>query len=107
MLKMENVSKIYRTNLIETHALRDFSLEIGEGDFVEIYCKTPLSVCEERDPKGLYKKARAGEIPEFTGITSPYEEPVNPELIVETDKQTVEESKTVVVDYLKSKGILK
>jgi len=80
---------------------------VNQGDFIEIYCKAPLSVCEERDTKGLYKKARAGEIPEFTGITSPYEEPINPELIVETDKQTIEESKTVVVDYLKSKGILK
>ncbi|MFK5970527.1 MAG: adenylyl-sulfate kinase, partial [Candidatus Marithrix sp.] len=58
---------------------------VPEGDFIEIYCRCPISVCEERDVKGLYKKARAGEIPHFTGISSPYEEPENPEVIVDTD----------------------
>ena len=58
---------------------------VPEGDFVEIYCRCPISKCEERDVKGLYKKARNGEIPHFTGISSPYEEPENPEIVVDTD----------------------
>ena len=58
---------------------------VPEGDFVEIYCRCPISKCEERDVKGLYKKARAGEIPHFTGISSPYEEPENAEITVDTD----------------------
>jgi len=58
---------------------------VPEGDFIEIYCRCPISKCEERDVKGLYKKARAGDIPHFTGISSPYEEPESPEVIVDTD----------------------
>src|SRR5438874_8207756 len=61
------------------------------GNFVEVYVKCPLEVCVQRDVKGLYKRAYAGEIKEFTGVSDPYEEPDNPELIVETDKETVEE----------------
>ena len=57
---------------------------VKEGDFIEIYCQCALEVCEQRDVKGLYKKARAGEIPEFTGINSPYEEPANAEITVDT-----------------------
>ena len=63
-----------------------------EGDFVEVYVDVPLAVAEERDPKGLYKKARAGIIPSFTGISAPYEAPENPEVHLHTDKQTPEES---------------
>ncbi len=68
---------------------------VPDGDFIEIYCRCPISKCEERDMKGLYKKARAGEIPHFTGISSPYEEPENAEIVVDTDgsvslKDTVE-----------------
>lgn len=58
---------------------------VPDGDFIEIYCRCPISKCEERDVKGLYKKARAGEIPHFTGISSPYEEPENPEITIDTD----------------------
>ena len=65
---------------------------IGRDNFLEVYVKADLSVCEERDPKGLYKKARAGEIPMFTGIDSPYEEPTNPDIITRTDKQDIKES---------------
>lgn len=57
---------------------------VAHGDFIEIYCDTPLEICESRDVKGIYKKARAGQIPEFTGISSPYETPTNPELTVNT-----------------------
>ena len=63
---------------------------VPEGDFIEIYCRCPISKCEERDVKGLYKKARAGEIPHFTGISSPYEEPENAEIIVDTTEKSVE-----------------
>ena len=70
-------------------------------DFIEIYVKCSLNECEKRDPKKLYKKARAGEIKNFTGITSPYEEPENPELIIETNNMSVEESVDKIYNYLK------
>jgi adenylylsulfate kinase len=69
-------------------------------DFVEIYADAPLAVCEERDPKGLYKKARAGEIKGFTGIDDPYEAPENPEVVANTDKEDVAESAQKVLDKL-------
>jgi adenylylsulfate kinase len=79
---------------------------VNDGDFIEIYCKTPLEVCEQRDPKGLYKKARAGQIPEFTGISSPYEEPENPELILETADKSIEASVSELIDHLKMAKII-
>jgi adenylylsulfate kinase len=80
---------------------------LGEKEFIEIYVKCSLEECERRDPKGLYKKARAGEIKGFTGIDDPYEAPENPELVVETDKQTIEESVKQVITYLEENGYLK
>lgn len=74
---------------------------VGEGEFIEIYVKCPLEECEKRDPKGLYQKARKGEIPEFTGITSPYEEPVEPEIVIESDKTTIDEAVGEIIQYLK------
>ncbi len=79
---------------------------VPEGKFIEVYVKTPLEVCEERDPKGLYKKARAGEIKDFTGISAPYEEPKNPEIILETDKLSIEECAEKVIDYLKNNSYI-
>jgi adenylylsulfate kinase len=80
-------------------ATRDYNRrEIG--DFVEVYCRCPLEVCIERDVKGLYKKALAGEIPNYTGISDPYEEPLNPEVVLETDKETKEESISKVIRKL-------
>ena len=80
---------------------------VPEGDFVEIYCRCPMSKCEERDVKGLYKKARAGEIPYFTGISSPYEEPEDPEVIVDTDGSvSVEDTVTKIITALKKLEIL-
>ncbi|UOE95981.1 adenylyl-sulfate kinase [Alkalihalobacillus sp. LMS39] len=79
---------------------------LEDGEFIEVYVKCALETCEQRDPKGLYKKARSGEIPEFTGISSPYEEPQSPELIVETDKVSIEEAAEQVLLYLESKGII-
>ncbi|MFJ5963452.1 MULTISPECIES: adenylyl-sulfate kinase [unclassified Bacillus (in: firmicutes)] len=76
---------------------------VEEGEFHEVYVKCDLNVCEERDPKGLYQKARRGEIPFFTGIDSPYEEPAAPELVLNTDEFTREESKQLLVDYVKGK----
>ena len=69
-------------------------------NFIEIYVSTPLEVCEQRDPKGLYLKARKGEIKEFTGIDDPYEEPTRPELRIDTTDQRIEESVRIVVDYI-------
>ena len=79
---------------------------VPHGEFLEIYCHCPLAVCEERDVKGLYKRARAGEILEFTGISSPYEEPDNPELQVDTSALSLEESVDQVVCMLRERGIL-
>ena len=74
------------------------------GNFLEVYCKCPLEVCEQRDVKGFYQRARDGKVKQFTGISSPYEPPKNPELIVETDKLTLEESVIQVMGLLKTRG---
>ena len=79
---------------------------LSQGDFIEIYCKASLETCESRDVKGLYKRARAGEIKNYTGIDSPYEAPDNPELIIDTGSESLEESVTKVIDFLKSKEII-
>ena len=79
---------------------------LPQGDFIEIYCKASLKTCELRDVKGLYKRARAGEIKNYTGIDSPYEAPDNSELVIDTDSESLEESITKVIDFLKSKGII-
>jgi len=79
---------------------------VEAGDFIEVYCQCALEVCEERDVKGLYKKARAGEIPEFTGINSPYEEPVNPEVLVDTAALSLEECVDKVIGFMRDKGIV-
>ena len=86
---------------------RDKAREIiSTDDFIEVFVSADLSVCELRDTKGLYKKARAGEIKGFTGIDAPYEVPLNPELIVETDKNDIETCAQIVVDYLVEEGII-
>jgi adenylylsulfate kinase len=76
------------------------------GDFVEVYVNAPIAICEERDVKGLYKKARAGEIKQFTGIDDPYEAPLNPEVECRTDRETLEESTTKVLNALREMGYL-
>jgi adenylylsulfate kinase len=78
---------------------------IPHGDFLEIYCRCPLDVCEQRDVKGFYRRARAGEIREFTGISSPYEEPESPELIVDTGSLSLEECVDLVLGLLRDRGI--
>lgn len=80
---------------------------LGEDNFVEIYCKASLKVCEQRDVKGIYKKARNGLIKEFTGISSPYEEPERPELVIDTGTESLDKSVQIVLDFLAEKRRLK
>jgi len=79
---------------------------VDSGDFIEIYCAAGLDVCEQRDTKGLYAKARAGQIQEFTGISSPYEEPTSPELRIDTGSQSLDQSVEQVLAYLESQGVV-
>lgn len=79
---------------------------LSEGDFMEIYCKCPVEVCEQRDVKGFYRRARTGEIKEFTGISSPYEEPEHPEIVLDTSDISIEESVQKVVNLLIERGIV-
>ncbi|MBD3375657.1 adenylyl-sulfate kinase [candidate division KSB1 bacterium] len=90
----------YRNDRNQARAL------LPEKRFIEIYVKVSLEIAEERDPKGLYKKARAGEIKEFTGISAPYEEPINPELIIDTGVTDLEKSARIVVEYLKQNSVI-
>jgi len=79
---------------------------VPHGDFLEIHCQCPIETCEQRDVKGLYKKARAGQIPFFTGIDSPYEAPEDPELVVYTHEQTLDESVERVINLLVQRGVI-
>lgn len=79
---------------------------VEHGDFIEVYCNTPLEVCESRDVKGLYKKARAGKISDFTGISSPYEPPLKPELIVNTGTERIEVCVEQVLREMEYRGII-
>ena len=84
-----------------TAAIRDLAKEIiGEDDFLEVYINTSLEECEKRDVKGLYKKARKGEIPNFTGISAPFEAPKNPALSIETEKNTIEQSGEILYHFV-------
>lgn len=86
---------------------RDKARQLNEdGEFIEIFVKVSLDMAEQRDPKGLYKKARAGEIQEFTGISAPYEEPLKPELVIDTDELSLDKSKEIVIQYLEEKQII-
>src|SRR5207253_8148184 len=78
---------------------REIALE-GKSEFVEVFVDAPLEVCEARDPKNLYKKARAGKIREFTGIDAPYEPPIDPEIVVRTHQQSIEESVASILEQL-------
>lgn len=79
---------------------------VGQDSFIEVYCHCPLEVCETRDVKGLYRRARAGEIKDFTGISSPYEPPENPALVLETSSAPLEECRNAVIDLLIRRGII-
>ncbi|MDH5719753.1 MAG: adenylyl-sulfate kinase [Spirochaetia bacterium] len=84
---------------------RKFARSLCEN-FIEVYLSTPVEECEKRDVKGLYKKARDGKIKHFTGINDPYEEPENPEIVIDTSSKNLFESKKVVIDYLKQKELI-
>ncbi len=79
---------------------------MAEGEFIEVFIDTPIEVCESRDPKGLYKKARAGEIPNFTGISSAFDIPESPELHIKTAEQSIEQSVMQIIQYLQEKQII-
>ena len=86
---------------------REIVKKLMESDeFIEVFIDTPLNICENRDPKGLYKKARKGEIPNFTGISSPYEKPINPQIHIKTEQKNIKESRDQIIDYLKNKGYI-
>ncbi|MFT6400196.1 MAG: adenylylsulfate kinase [Bradymonadia bacterium] len=71
------------------------------GDYIEVHVSTPLEVCEARDPKGLYKKARTGEIPGFTGISAPYEEPDNPEIVIDASQVEIHDAVAMILEVLR------
>ena len=77
---------------------------LDHGEFLEVFVDTPLKICEERDPKGLYKKARAGEIPDFTGVSDPYEAPENPELVIKAAECSPQEAAQQILDLLELRG---
>ncbi|HNX42413.1 MAG TPA: adenylyl-sulfate kinase [Candidatus Aminicenantes bacterium] len=86
---------------------RDFGRSLLEpGRFIEVFVKASIDTCKDRDPKGLYAKALRGEIAEFTGVTAPYEEPLQPEIVLDADVLTVEEEAEMIVSYLNEKGLL-
>lgn len=100
-------------NITLTAFISPFRLErelarniVAKEDFIEIYCRCDLSVCEQRDVKGLYRKARQGRIANFTGISSPYEPPENPELIIDTEQLDIDECVQRVLNHLNEKGII-
>jgi adenylylsulfate kinase len=90
----------YREDRAQARALN------SHGRFIEVYCKCSVNECEKRDAKGLWQKARKGEVKEFTGVSAPYEEPEAPEIVVETDKCNLEECAQHIIGYLKEKGIV-
>ncbi|MFH1419930.1 MAG: adenylyl-sulfate kinase [Planctomycetota bacterium] len=93
----------YRKDRDEARRLHE---EAGLG-FIEVFVDAPIEVCEERDPRGLFKKARAGQIKGFTGVDDPYEPPTSPQIVLHTDKETVNKSVSIVLKYLDKHGYLK
>ena len=79
---------------------------LPHGDFYEVYCKCDLETCEERDPKGLYARARKGEIDNFTGISAPYEEPIKPDIVINTSVLTIDKEVNLIIEKLKAKRLI-
>lgn len=90
----------------ELHAAAGPTADDEPLPFIEVYVDVPVEVAEQRDPKGLYKKARAGEIKDFTGISAPYEAPEKPEIVIKTHEKSVEECVAQIVDWLKDNGYI-
>lgn len=103
VITMTSFISPYRKDRDNVRALHD----AGLLPFIEIYVNTPITTCEQRDPKGLYKKARAGELKNFTGIDDPYEEPLKPELTLDATSISPQEATVQVLQYLESRGLLK
>jgi adenylyl-sulfate kinase len=97
---------IVLATFISPYRERRLKSRLEIGDFIEAYVRCPLETCIERDVKGMYRKAMRGEIENFTGVNDPYEEPDNPELIIDTDKETVDESVERVIEKMKELGYL-
>lgn len=112
--RIAEIAKLFRdTGIINLTAFispyredRQLARRLADGDFIEVHVDAPLDICEERDPKGLYKKARSGEIKDFTGIDAPYEAPEKPEIYVNTDEQSITECVEQVMEYLKHHAFL-
>jgi adenylylsulfate kinase len=113
--RIGEVAKLFTQNgiIVLTAFISPYRADRDQGraiqeprDFVEVFVDCPLEVCETRDPRGLYAKARAGQIPEFTGISAPYEPPKRPELVLQTAEQTAAESAAAVVAFLEKNGYL-
>ena len=91
----------YQEDRDQARALND------QGSFFEVFCKCSIDECERRDPKGLYSRARKGEIAEFTGVSAPYEEPRNPEIVVEAYRCSLEECAEQILHYLEQRGVIR
>ena len=113
--RISEVSKLFLDAglIVSTAFISPFSQDrasarekLAQGEFIEVYIDTPIDICEQRDPKGLYKKARAGEIKDFTGIDSTYDVPVNPEIHVKTAEQSIQQCAEQIVGYLAQQGFI-
>jgi adenylylsulfate kinase len=102
VLTMTSFISPYRKDRDTVRALHD----AGKLPFVEVFVNTPISTCEQRDPKGLYKKARAGELKNFTGIDDPYEEPLKPELTIDATNTSPQQAAVILLEYLQKSGIV-
>lgn len=102
LIVMTSFISPYRADRDRVRALHDEA----NLPFIEVFVDTPIEVCEQRDPKGLYRRARAGEIPQFTGISDPYEPPLNPELVIDTSKLSPQQAAALVINYLHNRGII-
>jgi adenylylsulfate kinase len=103
VITMTSFISPYRKDRDNVRALHD----AGKLPFIEVFVNTPMSTCEQRDPKGLYKKSRAGELKNFTGIDDPYEEPLNPELQIDATSTSPQEATVLLVQYLESRGLFR
>src|SRR5205814_568016 len=102
VLTMTSFISPYRKDRDNVRALHD----AGKIPFIEIHVETPIGTCEQRDPKGLYKKARAGELKGFTGIDDPYEAPLKPELTIDATNVSPQQATVLLLEYLQKRGIL-
>jgi len=113
--RISEVSKLFLDSglIVSTAFISPFTQDrasargkLEQGEFIEVYIDTPINICEQRDPKGLYKKARSGEIKDFTGIDSNYDIPANPEIHVKTSEKSIQECAEQIVNYLVKQGFI-